>query len=157
MKDRESRWSVLIAARMRAGGAPKSIRIRNVSSRGLMIEVEPPPRRGTYVEIVRPDLTIIGQVVWSKDGRCGIHTRDRIDLRRLRSECVPVEPAGVASVQARSAPAIVSAELHEVSSALAKAVEFTVLAVSGGLAAITLGGAAYASLADTMATISAKL
>jgi hypothetical protein len=54
--------------------------IRDISSRGLMLEANAPPPRGTYVEIVGAEQTIVGCVIWRKDRRFGIRTRDRIDV-----------------------------------------------------------------------------
>lgn len=58
-------------------------RIRNVSSRGLMLEMEAPPPRGSFIEIRRGDIVIIGQVRWSSEGCCGLRTQDRVPVDRL--------------------------------------------------------------------------
>jgi hypothetical protein len=69
---REHRTKVLIRATMRAGGPRIGICIRDVSRRGLLVQAPSVPARGTIVEIMLPDYSIAGQVMWAKDRRFGI-------------------------------------------------------------------------------------
>lgn len=68
---------------MRAGGGPIDICIRDISSRGIMAQADEVPERGTYVEILRPSLALTGRVMWSRDGRFGIQTRERVCIESL--------------------------------------------------------------------------
>ncbi len=77
---RESRQEVVLPARMRADADPVDICIRDISSRGMVVEAASPPPRGTYVEIWQPANTIAGRVIWVKDRRFGIRTRDPMDV-----------------------------------------------------------------------------
>ena len=75
-----------IRAKMRAGGLPIDACIRDVSSKGLMIQAKVSPPRGTYVEIITHSQTIVGRVVWGKDMRFGILTRDKIHVDMMVAE-----------------------------------------------------------------------
>ena len=83
MRPREVRDSVLFPVRIRDDERWSDGRIRNVSSRGMMLEMEAPPPRGSYLEIRRGDIIIVEQVRWSSDSRCGLRTQDHVPLDRL--------------------------------------------------------------------------
>ncbi len=83
MKARDPRHPVLIRARMRAGGAPTDVRVRNISKNGMMLQAREVPETGSYVEVRLPDEVVVGRVMWAKDGRFGIRTRDRVPIWRF--------------------------------------------------------------------------
>jgi len=83
MTPREKRESVLFPVRVRDDDHWSDGRIRNVSSRGLMLEMESPPPRGSFIEIRRGDIVIVGQVRWSSGAQCGLRTQDRVPVERL--------------------------------------------------------------------------
>jgi len=83
MTPREARESVLFPVRVRDDDHWSDGRIRNVSSHGVMLEMEVPPPRGSFIEIRRGDIVIIGQVRWSSEGRCGLRTQDSVPVDRL--------------------------------------------------------------------------
>lgn len=83
MKPREARESVLFPVRVRDDDHWSDGRIRNMSSRGLMLEMEAPPPRGSFIEIRRGEIVIIGQVRWSSGTQCGLRTQDRVPVDRL--------------------------------------------------------------------------
>lgn len=80
---REPRHKLLMRARMRAGVSDADVCILDVSLRGALIQTFSPPPRGTFVEVHRDRFSFTGQVKWSKNRRCGIATRERIDLHAL--------------------------------------------------------------------------
>jgi hypothetical protein len=82
-KPREVRHSVLIRARMRAGGPAADVCVRNVSSRGMLLQAHEVPEPGSYVEILLPDAVVVGRVMWAAERRFGIRARDRIPIHRL--------------------------------------------------------------------------
>ena len=63
---------------MRTGASWSDVCIRNMSSRGLLIETASPPARGTYVEIRRGSDLIVAQSVWVGDRRCGLRAQGRL-------------------------------------------------------------------------------
>ncbi|NJR78997.1 PilZ domain-containing protein [Sphingomonas corticis] len=71
---------------MRVGGAWSDVVIHNVSSRGLMAGCDDPPALGSYVEIRRGGVVIIGRVQWMKHRFFGIRTQDRISVQALIRE-----------------------------------------------------------------------
>jgi hypothetical protein len=80
LKARETRRQLFMRARMRAGGAPVDVCIRNISSRGMLLQASAPPPRGTYVEIICPFHTIVARVIWAQDRRFGVQTRLPMDV-----------------------------------------------------------------------------
>lgn len=143
---REQRRKVLIRARMRAGGPPAEVCIRDISTKGLMLQANAPPPRGTYIEIVGAEQTIVGRVVWAKDRRFGMHTCDAIDVAAaLRG--IPARPPhlGPPSRPATFAPAIARAN-PESRRALAKAMEFVVIGAFAAALIVVLASTAYATL-----------
>lgn len=80
MKARELRRKVIVPARMRAGAGWVDVQIRDISSRGVLIHAATAPSPGAYIEIRRLAHTIIGRTVWTKDGKFGVRTQDRIDV-----------------------------------------------------------------------------
>jgi hypothetical protein len=86
MRAREHRRKVLIRAKLRAGGLPIDACIRDISSKGLMVQTRVPPPRGTYVEIIAGNQTIVGRVVWGDDMRFGIISRDKLAIDMIVGE-----------------------------------------------------------------------
>src|SRR5690606_30114952 len=99
-KAREPRRQVILPARMRVGGQWCDVRIRNVSSRGLMAQGEDAPQTGTYVEIRRADQVVIGRTVWRNGDRFGVRTQDQLNVEALlgarpgRDRSGPRAPSG---------------------------------------------------------------
>lgn len=75
---RGERRKVLVRARMRGNGPPVDVCIRDVSARGMLVQAGTPPPRGTFVELSGGGLPVVGQVVWAKDRRFGVQTRDTL-------------------------------------------------------------------------------
>ena len=57
--------------------------MRNVSSHGMMLLMDEPPPRGTFVEVRCGSAAIVGRVMWSDAGRCGLRTQKRISVAAL--------------------------------------------------------------------------
>jgi hypothetical protein len=155
----------MIAARMRSGGSWSDVRIRNVSSRGILLEAETPPPPGSYVEIRRGSVMIIGRTVWSKPPLFGIRTQDRIDIKALiaepRVDGRPSAPKAGAESDRRSADrkttATSIAQRLERSRRIASVLQFGLFV---GVAVVIAGIAAsqvYAVLARPFAVIASKL
>ena len=82
---KDPRIKVVVRVRMRAGAMPSDACIRDVSSRGLLVQAGAPPVRGTLIELVGPFAPIVGRVVWTKGHRFGVQTQDRINVSALIS------------------------------------------------------------------------
>lgn len=63
--------------------------IHDVSDRGLLVSSAMPPAIGTYVDIRRGALVIIGRVVWGGSSRFGVRTQDPVSVAALLNESPP--------------------------------------------------------------------
>lgn len=66
-------------------------RVRNISDRGMMLAAEVPISVGERLEIALSDtVTLMGEVVWSDQGRCGVAFDQEVDvadmLKQLAAE-----------------------------------------------------------------------
>ena len=77
----DSRDSLMLSALFRvAGRADEQVRVRNLSSGGLMAEYAQPIDRGAHVEVeVRGVGWVSGRIAWATDGRVGIAFDSSID------------------------------------------------------------------------------
>ena len=69
---REPRKSVMLAATLEASGVSLPVRIRNMSTRGAMVDGSYLPAPGTTVQLARLSLQTSALVIWRLDGRCGL-------------------------------------------------------------------------------------
>lgn len=76
-----ARDSLMLTAQLRVGTNPaEQVRVRNLSSGGLMAEYAAPVTRGTPVEIeVRGVGWVRGRIAWATDGRIGVAFERDID------------------------------------------------------------------------------
>jgi hypothetical protein len=76
-----SRDSLMLSAHFRVAGRPDElVRVRNLSSGGLMAEYTQPIDRGTAVEVeVRGVGWVSGHIAWATDGRVGVAFDASID------------------------------------------------------------------------------
>lgn len=81
-----SRDSLLLSAQLRIGDEPEvTVRVRNLSSGGLMAEYSQPVVTGTPVEVdVRGVGRLPGRVAWAAEGRIGIAFEREIDPMAAR-------------------------------------------------------------------------
>ena len=105
MKQREARQKVAFNVRIRRESRWIDANIRNLSSRGLMLEIKDPPPKGSFIELRRGNVVIVGQVRWADANSCGLRTQDRISVAQLKAaydNCGPAKP-GEAPVPDRRA------------------------------------------------------
>ena len=86
MKPREPRSKCLVNARMRLDDAWSDVCIRDISSRGMLLEAVSAPRRGKYVELRKGRHVVVARVVWSTDCRFGIQSQDCLNVRGILGE-----------------------------------------------------------------------
>jgi hypothetical protein len=77
-----------IPCRINVGGKWSSGCIHDVSDHGLLLSSIAPPPIGTYVDIRRGTLIIIGRVIWVGGNRFGVRMQDPVGLATLLSEPV---------------------------------------------------------------------
>jgi hypothetical protein len=157
MRAREQRRKVLIRAKVRAGGLPIDACIRDISSKGLMIQAKVPPPRGTYVEIVTPSHTIVGRVVWGRDMKFGISTQDKLHIDMIVGE--RREPNAPAAPDPRLNAAFTPAQPRAAAfrRSHAKALEFAALILFGLMMVGALGMASYQTLAQPFSSVAERL
>ena len=157
-KPREVRRRVLVPARMKQGVTWTDVCIRNMSSRGLHLQVSSPPKPGTYVELRRGDHVIVARVIWSREQECGAQTQDLLPIDQIiqnrASTSSPVSSVG--PVDRRAMPRTTT-QAHELSRQLSSGIQFGFIVLIG----LSLAGAAVAAvkeaLAVPMAVVAAKL
>lgn len=72
-QNRKSRRSqVLLTATLEHGGSKQSVKLRNLSSEGALVESDELPIEGTTVVFCRNDLCTRGRVVWVNESYAGI-------------------------------------------------------------------------------------
>jgi len=89
---RNPRTAMLRNARLQAGGASGDVRIRNISSTGVMVE-------GIEIDASAVDLDVLIELVedqmfpaklrWAADGRAGLEFAEMFNLERLAAPSVP--------------------------------------------------------------------
>jgi hypothetical protein len=142
-KRSEGRANVFLTASLDAGATVAAVRIRNVSSRGALIEGTSLPAIGTRVRLLRGQLCALGELAWVSLGQAGINFtteikveqwvkrvdavgQERVDgvIAALRgSGKVPTELQGAESI---ASLATISAELDEICERLANAPDMSI-------------------------------
>jgi len=161
-KNREARRKVFVAARMRSDSGWVDVTIRNISSRGILVQTVDPPAPGRAIELRRASHIIIARVVWRGRGEFGVRTQDVLAIDDI------VAPPGDATPRAdgrpgerrrdpeRLAAAAVAAKL-EASRQRAAMFQYVVLAGGALAAALFAGFKVYGLLARMAAAVSANL
>ena len=134
--------------------------IRNISSRGMLLQATHAPECGTYVEIIRPRYSVTARVAWSKGGQFGIHSRETIDFSELLERRGPSrasigKPPLVQIEKLRPPPPI--RDTGETSRSLSSLIQYGVLAAVGTAAVIAIGATVYATLAGVVIRITSNL
>jgi hypothetical protein len=149
---REPRRKVLIRATMRAGGPRTDVCIRDISSRGMMVQAGAPPPRGTFVDLDCAGHQVVGLVIWRRERRFGVQTRDRINVHALAGRIAPeilARPRRGAgpSAAARAGPGRVSAGR----------MEFAIVAIFAAALVAALGISAFQALSRPFGAVSTVL
>jgi hypothetical protein len=97
-QNRKSRRSqVLLAATLEHSGAKQTVKLRNLSSEGALVEGDQLPIEGTTVVFCRNDLCTRGRVVWVNGGFAGV----AFDSKLEPSEVLRHVPAPRPKIQPR--------------------------------------------------------
>lgn len=147
---------------MNADGRWTDACIHNASSRGLLVAADDAPTSGSYVDIRRGSLVIIGRVVWRKGRFFGVRTQDRVVVQALVDE--PRRGAATAptsTVDRRTSARLTSegrmARRVERSRRIASMAQFGFLAASAAAAAAVMAGEVGATLSRPLAAVTASL
>lgn len=163
MKAREPRRRVMVAARMRTQDGWSDVLIRNVSSRGMLIETGTVAPKDKYIELRTGHHAVVGRVAWRKQSQFGIHTQDRIDIDALAMRPSKPSPSGPpkATDERRATPRQVSPEAlqrtAERSRMLGQATQFVFIGLFVTAAALLVGNQVYDTLASPMRVVTTRL
>jgi hypothetical protein len=164
-KSREPRRIVLVTGRMRHDSGWTDLTICNLSAHGLMAKCAKPPPRGTFVEVRRGTVCIVGQVRWAYAGRLGIRTQERIDIAGLLGDAPAASGQGAddrrqvqrsrsPGGEGRSSP---SGALEERSRRWARRFDWLVVATVGIVSAGLLVAQVHSTLSRPLAQARAAL
>ena len=78
----EDRKSLFVQATLHFTDGFCSIKVRNISPTGALIEAGRLPRSGTPVEIRRGGLVAMGTIIWKRAGKAGVEFLSETDVRR---------------------------------------------------------------------------
>ena len=148
---REPRHKVVIRATMRAGGPRIDVCVRDVSSRGMMIQMRDPPARGTYVDVDCAGHQVVGIVVWRRDHRFGVQSCERINVSALRRG---LPESALAPSRAPFRPSALPARRAGTARALAGRMEFAVIAMLAAMLVAGLGVTVFETLSRPFAAVS---
>lgn len=96
-QNRKSRRSqVLLSATLEHGGASQSVKLRNLSEEGALVEADKLPIEGTAVTFCRKELCAQGRVVWVSGSYAGIAFAEKLQpeqvLRHVPAPRPKVQP-----------------------------------------------------------------
>jgi hypothetical protein len=146
-KAREPRQVTATPARLNSDGRWQDVCIRNISSRGMMVEAQNPPPRGHYLEVRKGGHVIVGRVVWATGYHVGIVTQDRLEVSAVLAEAkVPPRRRTLDGepIERRRAPR--REERHERSRVIGRFIDsgsFLVLGATGAVLAMDMARAAF--------------
>ena len=76
----EGRSNVFLAATLDSSAGSTSVRIRNLSARGALLDGKTLPPIGTRVRLTRGKLSAVGEVTWAGIGQGGLNFEGTIDV-----------------------------------------------------------------------------
>jgi hypothetical protein len=74
----EVRSNVFLTATLVTDQAPKSVRLRNISRRGALIDGIGIPGPGTSVALLRGSLRVSGKIAWQQQEVCGLRFENEV-------------------------------------------------------------------------------
>jgi hypothetical protein len=125
----------------------------------MLIQAGVPPPRGTYVEIIRPGYSVTGRVVWSKQHKFGIQSRDRIRITSLlerRGQARPgggTPPLNQSGGPVRLSPRRDPAQQAAYARARGALLQYAAVGTAVTVGALLLGFTLYRGLSDTFTEV----
>ncbi len=158
--------TVLVPCRLHVGSTWCDASIHQVAPRLLVISSTGALEVGSYVDIRRGTLIIIGRVSWARGARFGIRTQDNVTAHALVNEPRLAQRPGAGTgasnaVERRGAgraraPLSVAARAER-SRRLSSALQFIALTAATGGGAYVLASQLHVALSEPFARISAAL
>jgi len=72
---------MFLAAVLRSGTEQATVKVRNMSPNGAMVESSVTPLPGTKVDLMRGALVARGTVIWSSANRCGVRFASEVSVK----------------------------------------------------------------------------
>jgi hypothetical protein len=148
-----------VPCRMNVDGKWSSGCIHDVSDHGLLMSSLDPPPAGTYIDIRRGTLIIIGRVVWIGGERFGVRTQDPVSAAALLNE--PVLKHRPTNSDRRGPDRATSAQRYVLlaaqSARLSSHLQFVCLALAGAGLAGFIGVSCYQALVAPLHAITVVL
>jgi hypothetical protein len=85
---------VILPVRIRRDDKWMDATIRNVSPHGMLLQIDDPPPKGSFIEIRKQKIVVVGQVRWQGEDCCGLRTQDRVPVAALMSANSAPERSG---------------------------------------------------------------
>ena len=73
----EARTNLFVMAKLAAGGSVCTVKVRNISSGGALVEGAALPPPGTPCRLIRGDISLEAQIVWLQASRVGLQCHGR--------------------------------------------------------------------------------
>ena len=160
-KPRQDRRRVLIPARMKQGLSWTDVCIRNMSSRGLLLQGRSPPSPGSYVEIRRDNHIIVARVIWSNQNEFGAHAQDFLPIDQIIRGPEGAISAGDSrnehQAERRAVPRPSFDRSHEASRQLSSVMQYGFMIIVGLSLAIATVSSVRKALISPLAIASANL
>jgi hypothetical protein len=162
-KRRHTRRKVLIPARMKHGAGWADICIRDISSRGMLVQGNSPPQRGSYVEVRRGAHIIIGKVAWAQERQFGLATQDVLPIDAIIRN---PQAAGFGGAQAasstvqqerRSAARKPAQQSHALSRQMSSLMQYGFMIMLALFFAVTFVGYVRDAFAGSLGSVAAGL
>lgn len=163
MKVREPRRTVYLPARLRCEEGWCDATIRNVSSRGMLLELAAPSERGAYIEVRRGTLTMVVRVAWRRGRMMGVRAQDRIDVGALVANqaaepaSLPQQSREIAERRCDPARHGEGADAVERSRRQSAWLQRSVLGACAVVAALLVAGGVYDMLSSPFAAVALAL
>jgi hypothetical protein len=153
--------AVLVPCRINVGATWSDACVHEVAPKTIVISSKAAMNVGSYVDVRRGTLIIIGRVIWVRGDRIGIRTQDSVSAAMLVNEprlterpvTATSERRGPARDRVALSPAMQAERSRRVSSAL----QFAALTAATGGGAYLLASQLYVALSVPFARISAAL
>ena len=81
----ETRQTTMLQAKMRDAQSTRSVRLGDLSPKGMLVVSDRPPSRGEFVDIIVAGHQLTGQVRWVQGRRFGLRMSERIDVHAIMS------------------------------------------------------------------------
>ena len=80
---RQRRSNVLLAATVEFAGMSLPVKLRNLSSDGVLVEGDRLPVEGSEVIFKRQELSLAGKVAWVRDNRAGLSFKEQLSTEAV--------------------------------------------------------------------------